>query len=158
MSRLILCALSTLFLHPVAGFGQRPESGSGPDALLTRTQQWVDTWNAKDVDSMRRLHADDVVNQRYGIGQDFITMDWLLRELKEKNFWDVSWSIRMVEPKVRMLGSEAGVVSFRLVGSETPAGAATRPFAEIFTLVFQRIKGEWLIVHVHDSTRPDPEP
>ncbi|HKY97734.1 MAG TPA: nuclear transport factor 2 family protein [Gemmatimonadaceae bacterium] len=126
------------------------------DTLLVRTQQWVDAWNEKDVGAMRRLHAADVGDQRYVIGNDFTTMEWLLKELRETNFWNVTWSIRMADAKVRMLGAEAGLVSFRLTGSETPSGGAMRPFSEAFTLIFQRIRGEWLIVHVHDSMRLDP--
>lgn len=62
----------------------------------------------------------------------------------------------MVDAKVRMLGGDAGLVSFPLIGNETPRGGATRPFSEAFSLIFQRVRGEWLIVHVHDSTRLDP--
>ena len=105
---------------------------------------------------MRRLHASDLVDQRYVIGNGFTTMAWLLKELRDTNFWNVNWSIRMEDAKVRMLGGDAGLVSFRLTGNETPSSGAMRPFSEAFSLIFQRVGGEWLIVHVHDSTRLDP--
>jgi ketosteroid isomerase-like protein len=158
VSRLLLLALSVLLVFPGDGAAQSVELSRLPvaDTLLVRTQQWVDAWNEKDVEAIRRLHAADVGDQRYVIGNGFTTMEWLLKELREKNFWNVTWSIRTVEAKARMLGGDAGLVSFRLTGNETPSGGATHPFSEAFTLIFQRVRGEWLIVHVHDSTRLNP--
>lgn len=154
MSRVLLL-LSVILFTPGDGSGQSVQPSTFPvtDTLLARTQQWVDTWNKKDVAGMRRLHAVDVEGQRYGIGNGFTTMEWLLKELRETNFWNVTWSVKMVDAKVRVLGADAGLVSFRLIGSETPSGAGTHEFLEAFSLIFQRIGGEWLIVHVHDSTR-----
>jgi len=155
VSRLLLLALSVLLVSPRDGAAQGVALGRLPvaDTLLARTQQWVDAWNAKDVGAMRRLHAADVGDQRYVVGNGFTTMEWLLKELRETNFWNVTWSIKMADAKVRMLGGDAGLVSFRLIGNETPSGGATRPFAEAFSLIFQRVRGEWSIVHVHDSMR-----
>jgi hypothetical protein len=63
------------------------------------------------------MHGD-VTRTVYVIGETFSTVDWLLQEIREKKFWDLSWKIRMVEPHVRVLGADAGLVSFRLVGEE----------------------------------------
>jgi hypothetical protein len=158
VSRLLLLALSVLLVSHGDAAAQGVEVSRSPitDTLLVRTRQWVDAWNKKDVGGMRRLHAADVGDQRYVIGNGFTTMEWLLNDLREKNFWNVTWSVRMVDAKVRMLGADAGLVSFRLVGNETPSGGATRPFSEAFSLIFQRVRGEWLIVHVHDSMRLGP--
>lgn len=60
----------------------------------------------------------------------------------------------MVEPHVRILGPDAGLVSFRLVGEETGA-VWTKPFSAAFSLVYQKLDGEWKIAHVHDSSRLD---
>jgi hypothetical protein len=160
VSRLLLLALSVLLIGPGDGAAQRVKSSTSPvtDTLLARTQQWVATWNAQDVGGMRRLHSADVGDQRYVIGNGFTTMEWLLKELRETNFWNVTWALKMADAKVRMLGGDAGLVSFRLIGNETPSGGATRPFSEAFSLIFQRIRGEWLIVHVHDSMRLEPRP
>lgn len=158
MVRMLLLALSVLLVSVEDAAAQRVEVGQLPvaDTLLVRTQQWVDAWNEKDVGALRRLHAIDIGEQRYVIGNGFTTMEWLLKELRETNFWNVTWSIKMADETVRMLGEDAGLVSFRLLGSETPSGGATRPFSEAFSLIFQHIRGEWLIVHVHDSTRSEP--
>lgn len=159
MSRLFLFAIGALVLCSTDGFAQGAgfSTISSPETLLARSQEWVDTWNVKDVERMRRLHADDVADQRYVIGNGFGTMEELLRMVREENFWNVTWSIKIVDPKVRMLGSDGGLVSFLLVGTETTGGGVPRPFSEAFSLVFQRIRGEWLIVHVHDSSRLEPE-
>ena len=156
MSRLLLLALSVLLVSPGTGAAaQSVEPSPLPvtDTLLARSQKWVDTWNEKNAGGMRRLHAADVGDQRYVVGNGFTTMEWLLKELGETNFWNVTWSLRMADAKVRMLGADAGLVSFRLTGNQTPSGGPTRPYSEAFSLIFQRVRGEWLIVHVHDSMR-----
>jgi len=126
------------------------------DMLVARAQEWVNTWNNKDVERMRRLHADDVSGQLYGIGDGFGTIEGLLKEAHEKNFWNLSWSIKIVEPRVRILGADAALVAFRLVGSETPKDGTARPYSAAFSLIFQRVRAKWLIVHVHDSSGPPP--
>lgn len=155
MSRMLLLALGVLLASPGDGAAQGVEFGDSSitDTLLVRTQRWVDAWNERDAGGLRRLHAADVGDQRYVIGNGFTTMEWLLEELRDTNFWNVTWSVRMVDTKVRLLGEDAGLVSFRLTGDETSSGGATRPFSEVFSVIFQRVQGEWLIVHVHDSTR-----
>lgn len=160
MSRLLLLALCGLLVSPIEGAAQRAQPSTLPiaDTLLLRTRQWVDTWNAQDVGAMRRLHAADVGDQRYVIGNGFMTMEWLLKEIRETNFWNGTWSLEMADTKVRMLGEDAGLVSFRLIGNQTPRGGATRPFSEAYSLIFQRVRGEWLIVHIHDSERLEPDP
>lgn len=100
---------------------------------------------------MAEMHGD-VTRTVYVIGETYSTVEWLLREIRENKYWDLSWKIRLVEPHVRMLGADAGLVSFRLVGEE--AGArGTKPFSAAFTLVYQKLGGEWKIVHVQDSSR-----
>jgi hypothetical protein len=131
-------------------------SGAVATAAVTKTlldlsQQWVDTWNERDVERMAAMHGD-VTQTRYAIGQTSTTVEWLLQEIRATNYWNVSWKIRMVEPHVRVLNDDAGFVFFRLVGDETIAGA-TRPFSAAFTLVYQKLDGEWKIVHVQDSSR-----
>jgi hypothetical protein len=157
--RLFLLTLSVL-VWTTDACAQRADSVGSPtaDTLLVRTQQWVDTWNNKDVEGMRRLHAADVGRQRYAIGHGFTTTGWLLEELRTKNFWGLSWSLRIADSEVRMLSHDAALVSFRLLGSETLSNGSTRPFSAAFSMVFQRIRGEWLIVHVHDSSpAADPQ-
>jgi ketosteroid isomerase-like protein len=119
--------------------------------LLGLSQEWVDTWNQQDVDRMAEMYGD-VTRTFYVIGETFSTVEWLLREIREKKFWNLSWKIRIVEPHVRILAADAGLVSFRLVGEEASA-RGTKPFSAAFTLVYQKLAGEWKIVHVQDSSR-----
>ena len=157
MARL-LSVVAFLLFCPAALSAQTSGSKTAPvsDTLVARAQEWVDTWNKKDVERMRRLHADDVSSQLYGIGDEFGTIEGLLKELREKNFWNLSWSIKIVEPRVRILGANGALVAFRLVGSETSKDGTMRPYSAAFSLIFQRVRGEWLIVHVHDSDCPSP--
>jgi hypothetical protein len=131
-------------------------SGATTDTLLALSEEWMNTWVQKDVERMTQLHGD-LPNTLYGIGDGFTTVEWLLRELREKNYWNVSWKLAMVEPRVRILGLDAGLVTFRLSGEQTSAGE-TKPFLAAFTLVYQKLDGAWKIVHVQDSSRLDGPP
>jgi uncharacterized protein (TIGR02246 family) len=157
MSRLLSVA-ALLFFCSTALVGQAPRSSTASvsNTLVARAQEWVDTWNDKDVERMRRLHADDVSIQLYGIGEEFVAIDKLLKAIREENFWNLSWSIKIVQPHVRMLGADAALVTFRLVGKETHRGGSSRPYSAAYSLVFQRHRGEWKIVHVHSSSGPVP--
>lgn len=115
--------------------------------LIGQTYQWVQTWNEKNVERMQQMHASDML---YGIGDSFITGEGLVRDIRQNNFWGVSWSIKMNNPHVRLLGQDAALVSFRLVGEQFQKGSSL-PYSALFTVAFQRQRGEWKIVHVHDS-------
>jgi uncharacterized protein (TIGR02246 family) len=115
--------------------------------LLSLTEQWVRSWNEKDVDRMRQLQADDLL---YGVFGSFTEGPVLIEQLRSNNFWGVTYSLRTVDPKVRILSSDIALVLFALVGTSAgPKGA--QPYRSLFTLVYQRRDGEWKIVHVHDS-------
>ena len=100
---------------------------------------------------MAEMHGD-AAQTVYVIGETSSSVEWLLREIRETKFWDLSWKIAMVEPRVRLLGADAGLVSFRLVGEEASV-RGTKPFSAAFTLVYQKLDGDWKIVHVQDSSR-----
>lgn len=91
------------------------------EALLSLTQEWVDTWNRRDIERMAQMHGD-VANTAYVIGETSSTVEWLLQEIRDKNFWNLSWKLAVLKPHVRVLGPDAGLVSFRLVGEETGVG------------------------------------
>lgn len=42
--------------------------------LLALSQEWIDTWNQKDVERMTQLHGD-VAHTLYGIGDTFSTVE-----------------------------------------------------------------------------------
>ena len=123
------------------------------DSILALAQEWVDTWNQRDVERMAELHADPA-NTRYGICNDFLAIEGLLEDIGRSDFFGTSWSIAMVDPRVRVLGADGAVVSFGLVGDET-TGGGSRPFDEAFTLVYERVDGVWKIIHVQDSSCPE---
>lgn len=157
MSRL-LTVIVLVFLFCATLLGQAPGSRKATlsDVLVARAQEWVDTWNNKDVGGMRRLHADDVAGQLYGIGEEFGTVDKLLDDIARENFWNLSWSIKIVDPRVRVLGTDAALVAFRLVGQETNSDGGSRPYSAAYSLIFQRQKNIWKVIHVHSSHGPVP--
>lgn len=156
----ILCSAFILVLTTSALFAQRksPVAASpSSDRLIARSEEWVNTWNDRDVDKLRSLHAKDISSQLYGIGEEFLSVDKLLDDIKRENWWGLSWSIKIKDPKVRMLGSDAALVAFRLVGSETNSSGNSRVYSGAYTLVFQRQTNEWKVVHVHSSHGPVPK-
>jgi hypothetical protein len=111
----------------------------------------VDTWNKKDVRRMRRLHADDVSRQLYGIGEEFVTVETLLGDIERENFWGLSYAIKVVDPKVRVLGSGAALVTFKLIGQEISREGGSKRYSGAYSLIFERQKSSWKITHVHSS-------
>lgn len=114
-------------------------------------QEWVGTWNDKDVDRMQQLHDRDFL---YGIYGSFVDGQDLLKQLRKEDFWGLTYTLKIVEPKVRMLSPDTALVLFQLVGkSNGPKGE--RPYVSLFTLVYKKRGNDWKIVHVHDSEQPE---
>lgn len=118
--------------------------------LLGLTQEWVRTWNEKDVDRMQELHSDDFL---YGIFGSFGDGRALLNALRRENFWGVTYTLKMEKPLVRILSSDTALVLFQLVGKSV-SSKGERPYASLFTLVYQKRGDDWKIIHVHDSESP----
>ena len=150
--------ITVVLISSAAAFGQASATKKAtlPDILIARAQEWVDTWNNKDVKRMRALHAADVADQLYGIGEEFGTVDKLLDGIARENYWNLSWSIKIVEPRVRLLGPDAALVAFRLIGDETNSDGRSRRYSGAYSLIFQREKKVWKVIHVHSSHGPVP--
>ena len=155
----LLRVITVVLISSAAAIGQAAVSKKATlsDTLIARAQEWVDTWNNKDVKRMRGLHAADVTGQLYGIGEEFTTMDKLLDGIAKENFWNLSWSIKIVEPRVRILGPDVALVAFRLIGDETNnSTGGSRRYSGAYSLIFQRERKVWKVVHVHSSHGPVP--
>lgn len=142
--------------QPVAGTGtvssRHSESPADITAnLLGLAQEWVGTWNEKNVDRMQQLHDDDFL-YGYGIIGRFIDGQGLLKEIRKEDFWGVNYTLKMVEPRVQIISSDTALVLFQLVG-KTVGPKGTRPYSSLFTLVYQKRGSDWKIIHVHDSER-----
>lgn len=122
--------------------------------LLGLTHDWVQTWNERNLERMQQLHGRGML---YGYGDTFMTGETLIEVLRRENFWGLTYSLRATNLHVRILSTEAALVSFLLVGREI-RGDSARPYSALFTLVFQRQEGEWKIVHIHDGERPAAAP
>ena len=152
MFRLLTAAAVLIFFSTALhAQGSRSNNAKLSEALIARAQEWVDTWNKNDVAGMRRLHADDVSGQLYGIGEGFIPVDKLLDDIAKENFWGLSWSIKIENPRVRSLGPDTALVAFNLVGQETNSEGGSRRYSGAYSLIFQRQKNVWKVIHVHSS-------
>lgn len=154
--RILILILSVFFIS-TAMLGQTAgKRASVSEVLLARSNAWVETWNKKDVRRMRQLHAADLANQLYGIGEELIPMNVLFDDIEKENFWGASWAIKIENPRVRMLGTDSALVAFNLRGSETDGRGGSKRYSGAYTLTFQRQKNDWKIVHVHSSHGPVP--
>lgn len=152
---LILIVVVSLF--PAALIGQTAgKKASVSDVLLARSNEWVETWNKKDVRRMRQLHAADLAGQLYGIGEELVPMNVLFDDMEKENFWGASWAIKIENPRIRMLGTDSALVAFNLRGTETDSRGGSKRYSGAYTLTFHRQKNDWKIVHVHSSHGPVP--
>jgi uncharacterized protein (TIGR02246 family) len=162
-TRAVVIAFSVLGLLPTlpSACARAPSAQPGPqreaalgDALLVLAGEWTAAWNAMDPERMLRLHADDGLFY-WPFGRD--TAREFEEVLSSKIIPNVRYSIEMIEPHVRLLGPDAGIVSFRLHGGEISVRSGeTRPYASAVSLVFQRRGGEWKIVHIHEGFEQQP--
>jgi len=67
------------------------------------------------------------------------------------------YSISMLAPSVRLLGAEAGIVSFRFEDREVGRSGNVRTGAGALGYVFERIEDKWMLVRIHHSGPVPPE-
>lgn len=78
-----------------------------------------------------RKKFEQVVRQQMGAHQEFST--------------------EMMEPRVEVLGPDAGVVSFRYEATAVDTAGSSQQLTAAVTAVFERRDGEWKIVQAHES-------
>jgi uncharacterized protein (TIGR02246 family) len=138
---------------PPARLGPQREAALG-DTLLVLAGEWTAAWNAMDPERMLRLHAGDGLFY-WPFGRD--TAAEFEETLHREIIPNVRYSLEMLEPHVRVLGPDAGIVSFHLRGGEIAVRSGeTRPYASAVSLVFHRRGGEWKIVHIHEGFEQQP--
>ena len=124
---------------------------SHDEAIIEVIQTQADAWNRGDLEGFMAgyLEGPDLVFTSGGN----VRRGWQITYDKYKESYGTSpetmGKLRFSDLEVHPLGEDSAWVLGRwhLVGSEASAGG-------VFTLVFQRIDGQWL--GVHDHTRADP--
>lgn len=132
---------------------QRPALADSLSVLATENMA---TWNRLDPDRWLRLFDDDVQWYYLDKRMDLAGVEQLARsvmpELRESRTAVVG------EPHVVVLGPDAAVVAFDAREYWAPK-SDTIPLFErstALTFVYQRIDGEWKVVHAHESWAEPP--
>lgn len=143
----IFITLVSIYTQPTLG-QQGPEAALS-DTAMTYARTWTAAWNNLNAENMIKLHSKDL--QYYYGGKRMAPRATFERVLQEDIIPNETYSIKMVDPHVQVMGSGAAVVSFLLRG-ETTRKEATSPFAAAVSLVLEKRNGKWKIIHIHESS------
>jgi ketosteroid isomerase-like protein len=127
--------------------GGKTTSGAGEAQVRQRVAALVEQIEAKDLDGLGRLYADDVVS--FDVEPPLQHMG---RDAKLRNWTRVFTSFSDVRYELRDLAftvdeSIAFVHGFGRLSGKLVTGAATAGMWVRATLCFRKVGGEWLIVH-----------
>ena len=125
------------------------------DTVLALTKSYVEAWESLDQERILRFHSDDV--QYYWMGSGSVTsntafaglLGMILPRLK-------SWSVKVREPRVKVLGTDAAVVSFLFDFESVTRDGQRESGRQAATYVFERRNDDWKIVVIHESA-PAPK-
>ena len=132
-----------------AAMGQQGHETALSDTAMTYARTWTAAWNNLNAEQMIQLHSEDL--QYYYGGKRMAPRATFERVLRDDIIPNESYSIKMVDPHVQVIGSNAVVVSFFLRG-ESKRKEATSPFAAAVSLVLEKRNGKWKIIHIHESS------
>lgn len=125
--------------------------------LLSITEAYNAVWEELDLEKISAFHADDFTYYRRG-GVDSVSQADFLDAYHDNVATQITgyWA-EATETRVKVLGPNAGLVAFVFRGGvELPDGRKVG-YDGALTYVFERLDGEWRIVHIHESEyRPGP--
>ena len=120
------------------------------DTVLALTNEYVVAWESLNQEDILRFHSDDI--QYYWMGTGSVTSNAAFAGLLKMILPTLrSWSMKVREPRIKVLGPDAAVVSFLFdfesVGTDGQLDSGT----QAATYVFERLNGDWKIIIVHES-------
>lgn len=124
------------------------------DTLLAVAEEWNAAWAELDPEPYLAHYGDEARFYYQGAELDRAALGEVVRE---EMAGIERWSTELVDPRVEVLGPDAGVVSFRYEGEWEDTDGETRDIEAALTLVFERRDGEWTVVQAHESFPPDVE-
>jgi ketosteroid isomerase-like protein len=139
-----------------AGCGTRPDKDTDAEqeaaivtTLLSTTEEYNAVWESLDFERISAYHGDDFTYYRRGVvdsASDF-QMAFLENVATQITaYWSYASSI-----SVDVLGQDAGIVAFLFRGGVETPGGAKHDYDGAPTYVFERRRGDWKIVHIHES-------
>lgn len=106
-----------LSLSTQAALCQPGHEASISDTALTYAKAWTAAWNDMNAERMIKLHSEDL--QYYYGGKRMAPRATFESVLREDIIPNETYSIKMVDPHVQVMGSNAAVISFLLRGEST---------------------------------------
>ncbi|GJI91697.1 YybH family protein [Duganella hordei] len=149
--RLVLALFTTLAVTDLSSARAAPSDDEL--AIQQVESRWQDAWNRHDMTTLSSLFTDDAdfvqVNGRRWIGPAEIKKNHAL--VHEMMFKDSVWTnlkldIRFLKPDVAVAHQTWG-----LRGDKNPDGTPRTPREGLFTQVFVKRDGHWLISAAHNT-------
>lgn len=152
-------ALSTVALGCAGQEGQTAgeltpqEEQALADTLELQARNLLATWSELEPEPYLQLFSEDL---------QFYFQGWIDREEFEKRVPEImdgysEYSTEIRDPKIEVLGRDAGVASLIYRAQPVDTAGESHEFEAVFTLVYERRDGRWKVVQVHESLVPQEE-
>jgi ketosteroid isomerase-like protein len=127
------------------------------ETIFAVTERYNAAWEALSAESILAFHPDDLRYYYRGSGGissravfERILRDEILPSMR-------SWSMKVIDPHVKVLGPDAATVSFVFDTEVVDASGQPDDYGSgALTYVFERRDGEWQIILIHESA-PVPQ-
>jgi ketosteroid isomerase-like protein len=132
-------------------------TSSAEQEIREEFEQWFDEAAAKDTDAVMAHIARDAVSYEHDAPLQYVGVD-AIREVCQRGFDaqldDFRWDI----PDLKVIVRDDIAVTWGLnaMRSRDPGGQTMESFSR-GTRIFQKIDGEWKMIHQHVSFPYDPE-
>lgn len=146
----ILACLLTACASAVTPATDSEQLEAARAAVLARTLEWHDAWEDLEPDAVLALYAPDV--RYYWFGQEMPSLEAFESVLHNyiipENY---GYSLDPISPHIQVLSPTSVVSSYLFKGTVNRRDGTIEPVEAAVSLVFQKRKGHWWIVHVHES-------
>jgi hypothetical protein len=127
-----------------------PVSSDEIAALLALTESYDSEWSTMRWEQVAPYHSSDI--RYFWRGRLAASSQSEFESLFRGIMTEVkSYNADLVEPHVKILSLNAGVVSFEFIGEVVTPEGATQNYSGAMTYVWQRQDNEWKIVQIHES-------
>lgn len=133
---------------------------SEEDAVLQVAMDWAKAFSSADFERMSSLYLHSPETSEFGpvIGQPFLYRGWNLLEEQWKSNTAIpagALTFSIHNPHVALIGKDAAVTAVYQIAVYTDPDTNEQSVGQIRqTLVVQKVRGKWLIVHHHSSHLP----
>ena len=139
---------------------QSATAASAQEEVMQAVGNFIKAVNTSDYDLMSSIHLHSHTISKYYPGKEgaFISQGWEAFSITWKGMLADPPGTYMISPhnqQVTMLGNNVALVTQYFIYRYTNPTTKAQEISQFrSSLVFQKIKGEWLIVHEHTSEFP----